>query len=159
MRPNLGHIFLLSAALLGGAPATIALGATTGLGVPQAGKPLGTLWYPGPYTPKALPSVSGPASTPPLAPPISAPSANPAPVAIPAQPPVGQAQPGKPLGTLWYPGSYDPKTLKPVLQPTPVAKPTPAPLLPPRPSTKPLGTLWYPGPYDSRTNIPDNLSI
>ncbi|MDA0306935.1 MAG: LPS assembly protein LptD [Proteobacteria bacterium] len=146
MRSGFGHIFLLSTALLAIGPFSTALGATTGIGAAQSGKPLGTLWYPGPYTPPISTPDSPPLATPAPAP---APSVNPAPV-FSAPTPIRAAQPGKPLGTLWYPGSYDPKNLKPVPQPTPFAKPTPAPVLAPRPTIKPLGTLWYPGPYESQ---------
>ncbi len=55
------------------------------------------------------------------------------------------------MGTLWYPGAYDPKAAPPQPQPTPVAKPLPAPPIPKRPYAKPFGTLWYPGPYDPKT--------
>ncbi|MEE8352635.1 MAG: LPS assembly protein LptD, partial [Rhodospirillales bacterium] len=106
-------------ALLASGPFSKVLGATTGIGVAQSDKPLGTLWYPGPYTPPSPTPDNPPMATPV---PVPAPSVNPAPV-FSAPTPIGAAQPKKPLGTLWYPGSYDPKNLKPVPQPTPFAKP------------------------------------
>jgi len=148
MRSGFGHIFLLSMALLASGPFSTVLGATTGIGVAQSDKPLGTLWYPGPYTPPS-PTPDSPHMVTPV--PAPAPSVNPAPV-FSAPTPIGAAQPGKPLGTLWYPRNYKSIKLKPVPQLIPFAKPPPTPVLPPRPTTNPLGTLWYPGPYDPKAD-------
>ncbi len=104
-------------------------------------RPLGTLWYPGPYQPpEAAPAPAPRAPAPVVAPPVS----RPAPAAIvPTPPPVGAPRPETPLGTLWYPGPYDPN--RPSAVPAPAASPTPPTSR--VPDDKPLGTLWYPGPY------------
>ncbi len=112
-------------------------------------KPLGTLWYPGPYRPAPASSTPAPA---PIPQPILSPAASPT---IPFRTPATRApQPGKPLGTLWYPGAYDPNATAPTSLPATVIDPQPAPPesqpLPPAPNTKPLGTLWYPGPYNAK---------
>ena len=138
----LGICIVIWAALLAGLSGPAGSRAATGLGAPEQGKPLGTLWYPGPYDPNQAPAAL------PLGPPAMA----------PAPPPSrGVPETDKPLGTLWYPGPFDPT--KPAL---PVAltvtAPTP-PAMAPVPATrpvdlpavsgdKPLGTLWYPGPFD-----------
>ncbi|NQV83828.1 MAG: LPS assembly protein LptD [Rhodospirillales bacterium] len=127
--------------------------ATNGAGAPQPDKPLGTLWYPGPYDANAAPSAGVPA---PILPPVQSrvPAPIPVPVEVPAQPASGVPQPDKPLGTLWYPGTYDPKQPRPAPLPAPVLDPQPAPPnlqpLAPVQYGKPLGTLWYPGPYDAK---------
>ena len=141
------------APLLAGAVglAVPAHGATDSSGAPQPGKPLGTLWYPGPYDPKSAPpaAVRAPVVSPALTPAEDTPPATYFPPTGPAS---GSPQPGKPLGTLWYPGAYDPNRPKTSPLPAPVIEPRPAspgaqPLAPVQ-SGKPLGTLWYPGPYD-----------
>ena len=146
MRFNLGHVITIPALLLAGLSAYGAEAATTGVGPAGPEKPLGTLWYPGPYKPSSPAAAPGPvpAVTPP------APAVRiPAPVKIPVLPAVTAPRQGKPLGTLWYPGPYDPSGKAPAPQPTPVVEPSPAPLVPRRPLSKPLGRLWYPGPYVS----------
>ncbi|MFQ5763990.1 MAG: hypothetical protein ACE5GT_03600, partial [Rhodospirillales bacterium] len=80
MRRVLGTTAVATALVLGGLAATEAAAATTGVGVPQPGKPLGTLWYPGPYVP---PVPAPPPASPP--PPRATPA--PTPAARPASPP------------------------------------------------------------------------
>ncbi len=143
-----------------------AQGATDSSGAPQPGKPLGTLWYPGPYNPNAAPP-------PPVRAPVISPVLTPAkdtPPAIqfpPARPASGSPQPGKPLGTLWYPGTYDPNRPRSTPRPAPVLDPQPAPPgaypLAPVQFGKPLGTLWYPGPFDPKAPfravpVPERMS-
>ena len=126
-------------------------GATDSTGAPQPGKPLGTLWYPGPYDPNAAPPapVRAPVVSPVLTPAKDTP---PATFFPPARPASGSPQPDKPLGTLWYPGAYAPNRPTSAPMPAPVIDPQPAPPsalpLAPVQSGKPLGTLWYPGPFD-----------
>ena len=153
----LGYRLVLSALLAvsfaGRAPGA----APAGTGGHEPDKPLGTLWYPGPYQAPAPaespPSVPAPAESP-QAPAGATPVGFQAPAPVAPQP--GAPQPGKPLGTLWYPGAYDPNKAKPKTLPAPVIAPEPAPRrsqpLPPLDAAKPLGTLWYPGAYDP--NIP-----
>ena len=141
MRRDLGHFIAFSALLIIGLAAPAVEGAPS----PNLGKPLGTLWYPGPYKP---PPEKAPEKAP--APAFSAPAPDSPPRAkVPEPPPIGTPQPAKPLGTLWFPGAYDPKAQGaplpgPIIEP---AAPRPAPR---RESRKPLGTLWYPGPYDPK---------
>jgi len=120
--------------------------------------PLGTLWYPGPYqaptatsTPVIAPVVNPSAiSTPPAA---NLPATRPPVVKFPQSTPTNPRK-DKPLGTLWYPGTYDPGATGPAALPAAVLDPQPAPPrsqpLPPAPGNKPLGTLWYPGPYNAK---------
>ncbi|MCH8238223.1 MAG: hypothetical protein IIC06_08625, partial [Proteobacteria bacterium] len=138
MRRDLGHFIALSALLMVG----IAAPAVEGAPSPEPGKPLGTLWYPGPYEPPP-----GKASETAPAPAFPAP-ASPLRAKIPEPPPIGTPQPAKPLGTLWYPGAYDPKAPAATL-PARVIEPAPPPA-PGREPSKPLGTLWYPGPYEPK---------
>ena len=149
----LGYRLVLSA-LLAVSFAGRASGATpAGTGEPEPDKPLGTLWYPGPYRAPAPaespPSVLAPAESPPE-------PAGAAPVEF-RTPATGAPQPGKPLGTLWYPGAYDPNKAKPATLPFPVIAPEPTPPrsqpLPPLDTTKPLGTLWYPGAYERALGV------
>jgi LPS-assembly protein len=136
---------------LGLIPGTPAQAATDGVGSPQPDKPLGTLWYPGPYDPNATPPA--PVKGPVLAP-VQTPIPTPGATTFPAPAAGGAPQPGKPLGTLWYPGAYDAARPRPAPLPAPVLTPQPAPpgALPLAPVQygKPLGTLWYPGPYDAK---------
>jgi len=77
-------------------------------------------------------------------------------------------KPGIPLGTLWYPGPFNPNTTPPesIRTPTPSPVLTPANFIPSAPNytqvqpvssppqpKKPLGTLWYPGPYIPRGEL------
>ena len=134
----------------GGGFSTAAKAATQpGTNVVTPDKPLGTLWYPGPYRP-ALPSSTPSPS--PIPQPILSPAASPT---IPFRPPATRApQPGKPLGTLWYPGVYNPNSPGRTPLPATVIDPQPTPSasqpLPRVHDTKPLGTLWYPGPYNAK---------
>ena len=73
---------------LGLIPGTPAQAATDGVSLPQPDKPLGTLWYPGPYDPNATPPapVKGPVLVPvqtPIPTPVPTPGATtfPAPAA------------------------------------------------------------------------------
>ncbi|MBC8338624.1 MAG: LPS assembly protein LptD [Rhodospirillales bacterium] len=144
---------VLAVSVLGPGFASSTEAATDGVGAPKPGKPLGTLWYPGPYDPNAKPApgVRTPIQTPT---PTAEPSLIPAPPATPFKVPssVGAPQPGKPLGTLWFPGEYAPNRSRPTVLPAPVLAPEPAPAnsqpLAPVQYGKPLGTLWYPGPFD-----------
>ncbi len=147
MRFDLRHIIAISAVLISGFLGSGAGAATTGGNPPEPEKPLGTLWYPGPYKPPAPVPAAEPVPVVKPAPPAPAQPA-PSAVKIPEPPPIGAPRQDKPLGTLWYPGAYDPTGSPPAPQPTPVIQPAPAPALPQRPSSKPLGTLWYPGPYN-----------
>ncbi|MBI3113361.1 MAG: LPS-assembly protein LptD, partial [Rhodospirillales bacterium] len=146
----LGRMIAIWAASAGVVAAPAAFAATAGGADPN--RPLGTLWYPGPYQQPAPAPVAAPPPVPQPAPlphraPEPAPA--PAPVAVPAPSSVGGPEPGKPLGTLWYPGAYDPAKPAGVPVPSPVIAPSPAPPRPRVPDDKPLGTLWYPGPYDT----------
>jgi len=155
----LGRMIAICTVSAGVVAVPAAYAATAGDADPN--RPLGTLWYPGPYQPPT--PVPAPVAAPPPVPqpaplprrdPEPAPA--PVPVAVPAPPSVGGPELGKPLGTLWYPGAYDPAKPTAVPVPAPVIAPTPKPVVapvpappPPRvPNDKPLGTLWYPGPYD-----------
>jgi LPS-assembly protein len=147
-----------SLAALGGPAKSLA---ATGVGAPEQGKPLGTLWYPGPYDPNQAPAAQpSPVIQPAPIAPADRPLGPPALAPAPSLPPVSAPQADKPLGTLWYPGPFDPtKTAQPVATPVTAPTPaTPAPAAPQRPvelpaisADKPLGTLWYPGPYDPAT--------
>ncbi|MDA1088889.1 MAG: LPS assembly protein LptD [Proteobacteria bacterium] len=150
MRRRLGH-HLTSSVLLAITCAwgfsDVAEAATQpGASAATPSKPLGTLWYPGPYqTPIGAPkSVLSPTANPP--------AIYPADVKFPEPAPAISRQ-DKPLGTLWYPGVYNPNSTVTQPLPAPVLDPQPAPPqsqpLPPVLNTKPLGTLWYPGPYNA----------
>lgn len=137
-------VFALSAMGLSFSPAQ---GATSGEGPPEAGKPLGTLWYPGPYK-APLPSETQPQPSPLALPQPQIPTNKPpATVVFPVAQPQGGPSSDKPLGTLWYPGDFNTKGIPVTPQPTPFVEPQPAPEIPHLPYKKPLGTLWYPGPY------------
>lgn len=153
---NLALAPLLAVSLLWGFAGNAIAAPAPGTGEASPSKPLGTLWYPGPYkapapssqdvkTPKprsVLPETPAPAPAPPSG------------VRFP-EPTRTVPRPDKPLGTLWYPGAYDPKSPAQNPKPATVIEPQPAPPqslpLPPLPYNKPLGTLWYPGPYDAKT--------
>jgi len=142
---------LALAALLAVSGWHAAVAAPTGTGAAEPGKPLGTLWYPGPY------QATKPIPVRPLIDPAAATQPVPGPPApVEFQTPKTTPETGKPLGTLWYPGTYDPKNVRPAPLPAPVLAPEPAPRrsqpLPPLNAAKPLGTLWYPGVYDP--NVP-----
>ena len=134
-------------------------------------RPLGTLWYPGPYSA----DQPGPATVP-----IQTPIIVPAPP-IAVQPiPAGahiapDATSGRPLGTLWYPGLYELTGTAPAAVPTPTVSPPPIPVrtLPTQtpaalqPSAtapiqpvagqspdRPLGILWVPTPFDEAPRLP-----
>jgi len=167
----LGRVVAICAVSAGVIAAPAAYAATAGGA--DADRPLGTLWYPGPYQPPAAAPVAAPPTEPPAGPlPSRAVEPAPAPVAHPAAAPRGAPRPDKPLGTLWYPGPYQPPAAAPVatpptappagpppaplprraVEPAPaaVAQPAPPPVGAPEPD-KPLGTLWYPGPYGQGT--------
>lgn len=144
MRRDLGHFIAFSALLIFGLAAPAVEGAPS----PDLGKPLGTLWYPGPYEPPAPGKAPETAPAPAFSAPAPAPDSPPR-AKVPEPPPIGTPQPAKPLGTLWYPGAYDPKAAAAAPLPAPIIEPAPPPA-PRRESRKPLGTLWYPGTYDPK---------
>ena len=143
MRLTLGHIMAISAVLAVALVAPAAKGAA-----PDPGKPLGTLWYPGPYRPPAPTLLTDPIVAPAPAPQIETPAIKPVATDRFPTPPASGPQPGKPLGTLWVPEAYGKKPSTPQTLPPSVIDPQPAPPLPRPPARKPLGTLWFPGPFD-----------
>jgi len=143
MRLTLEHIMAISAVLAVALVAPAAKGAA-----PDPGKPLGTLWYPGPYRPPAPTLLTDPIVAPAPAPQIETPAIKPVATDRFPTPPASGPQPGKPLGTLWVPEAYGKKPSTPQTLPPSVIDPQPAPPLPRPPARKPLGTLWFPGPYD-----------
>ena len=72
MRLTLGHIMAISAVLAVALVAPAAKGAA-----PDPGKPLGTLWYPGPYRPPAPTLLTDPIVAPAPAPQIETPAIKP----------------------------------------------------------------------------------
>ena len=142
MRLTLGHIMAISAVLAVALVAPAAEGAP-----PESGKPLGTLWYPGPYRPPASTPATAPIVAPAPVPQTETPTLGPVATDRFQTPPASGPQPGKPLGILWVPEAYG-KIPSTPQTPPPVIDPQPAPPLPRPPAGKPLGTLWYPGPYD-----------
>ena len=143
MRLTLEHIMAISAVLAVALVAPAAKGAA-----PDPGKPLGTLWYPGPYRPPAPTLLTDPIVAPAPAPEFKPPAIKPVATDRFSTPPASGPQPGKPLGTLWVPEAYGKKPSTPQTLPPSVIDPQPAPPLPRPPARKPLGTLWFPGPYD-----------
>lgn len=137
MRLTQRHMMAISAVLAVALAAPAAEGAA-----PEPGKPLGTLWYPGPYrTPDPI-VAPAPAAQ------IGTPAIKPVATDRFQTPPPRRPQPGKPLGTLWVPEAYGKKPSIPQTLPPSVIDPQPTPPLPRLPARKPLGTLWFPGPYD-----------
>jgi LPS-assembly protein len=143
MRLTLGHIMAISAVLAVALVAPAAKGAA-----PDPGKPLGTLWYPGPYRPPTPTLLTVPIVAPTPVPEIETPAIKPVATDRFPTPPASGPQPGKPLGTLWVPEAYGKKPSTPQTLPPSVIDPQPVPPLPRPPARKPLGTLWFPGPYD-----------
>jgi len=163
--------FALITALAATAVPLDALAATnTGTGKDSL-RPLGTLWYPGPYTA----DQPGPAPVP-----------IPAPITVPSLPAIQEPVPvdmpettgaavERPLGTLWYPGTYDATGTSPVAVPIPMASPQlpsprpmpaeiPAALNPPtvapaqpiagQSHDRPLGILLVPDPIKEAPRPP-----
>ncbi|MEE2698380.1 MAG: LPS assembly protein LptD [Pseudomonadota bacterium] len=72
--------------------------------------PLGSLWYPGPYNPNA--TSPKPVKTPLSNPALKQRKIIPTIPTFPKTEPINASpQPGKPLGTLWYPGPYKPNVI------------------------------------------------
>ena len=85
-----------------------AYGASNNLRTSQPERPLGSLWYPGPFDQSAPPptTVRTPIVSPVMIPENKVQSV---PGFTPAQPTSSLPEPKKPLGMLWYPGPYTPK--------------------------------------------------